>query len=80
MYTDSGNHDPAQLLFNCGTQLFGHPSFGSWVNYGLGSEARMNTPATVDGNWKWQLTDGRLNDELAERLREMTELFGRIRE
>jgi len=47
---------------------------------GLGSEARMNTPATVDGNWKWQLTDGQLNDELAERLREMTELFGRIRE
>ena len=40
MYTDSGNHDPAQLLFNCGTQLFGHPSFGSWVNYGLGSESQ----------------------------------------
>ncbi|MEX2577472.1 MAG: DUF1501 domain-containing protein [Verrucomicrobiales bacterium] len=37
LHTDSGNHDPAQLLFNCGTQLFGHPSLGSWVNYGLGS-------------------------------------------
>ncbi|MEN3942353.1 DUF1501 domain-containing protein [Prosthecobacter sp. SYSU 5D2] len=37
LHTDSSNHDPAQLLFNCGTQLFGHPSLGSWVNYGLGS-------------------------------------------
>jgi uncharacterized protein (DUF1501 family) len=37
LHTDSGNHDPAQLIFNCGTQLFGHPSMGSWVNYGLGS-------------------------------------------
>jgi 4-alpha-glucanotransferase len=45
---------------------------------GLGSEARMNTPATVDGNWKWQLGDGQLDDELAGRLREMTELFGRV--
>lgn len=46
---------------------------------GLGSEARMNTPATVEGNWKWQLCDGQLDDDLAGRLREMTELFGRVR-
>ncbi len=37
MHTDSGNHDPAQLLFNCGTQLFGRPGLGAWVDYGLGS-------------------------------------------
>lgn len=37
MHTDQSNHDPAQLLFHCGTPLFGHPSFGAWVNYGLGS-------------------------------------------
>ena len=40
LQTDSSNHDPAQLIFNCGTPLFGHPGFGSWVNYGLGSESR----------------------------------------
>jgi uncharacterized protein (DUF1501 family) len=40
LHTDSSNHDPAQLLFNCGTQLFGHPSLGSWVNYGLGSPSQ----------------------------------------
>ncbi|MBI4584955.1 MAG: DUF1501 domain-containing protein [Planctomycetes bacterium] len=33
------NHDPAQLLMNCGTPLYGHPSMGSWVTYGLGSES-----------------------------------------
>jgi hypothetical protein len=38
MHGEQSNHDPAQLLFHCGTPLFGHPSFGSWVTYGLGSE------------------------------------------
>lgn len=40
LHTDNSNHDPAQLIFNCGTPLFGHPSFGAWVNYGLGSVSR----------------------------------------
>lgn len=44
----------------------------------LGSEARMNTPATGEGNWQWRFRDGDLTDELAARLREMTELFGRV--
>ena len=38
MHCEQANHDPAQLLLHCGTPLFGNPSFGSWVNYGLGSE------------------------------------------
>lgn len=37
MHCEQSNHDPAQLLLSCGTPLFGNPSFGSWVNYGLGS-------------------------------------------
>ncbi|WP_010582938.1 DUF1501 domain-containing protein [Schlesneria paludicola] len=37
MTTDQSNHDPAQLLLSCGTPLFGHPSMGAWINYGLGS-------------------------------------------
>ena len=37
MHSEQSNHDPAQLLLSCGTPLFGNPSFGSWVNYGLGS-------------------------------------------
>ncbi len=37
VWTSSANHDPGQLLFQCGTPLFGHPSMGAWVTYGLGS-------------------------------------------
>ena len=39
LHTDVSNHHPAQLIMNCGVPLFGHPSMGSWVTYGLGSEA-----------------------------------------
>ncbi len=39
MYTDVSNHHPAELLMNCGVPRFSHPSMGSWVTYGLGSEA-----------------------------------------
>ena len=40
MHTDQSNHDPAQLLLNCGTPLFGHPGMGAWINYGLGNPSR----------------------------------------
>jgi len=40
MVTDAFNHAPAQVFMNTGAQQFGRPSFGSWVTYGLGSEAR----------------------------------------
>ena len=39
---------------------------------GLGSEARMNRPGTIRGNWSWQLEPGRLTAEHAARLREAT--------
>jgi len=39
LHTDVSNHHPAQLVMNCGVPLFGHPSMGAWVTYGLGSEA-----------------------------------------
>jgi hypothetical protein len=44
--TDQFNHAPAQLFFNTGFSQPGRPSFGSWVLYGLGSEAK-NLPAFV---------------------------------
>ncbi len=37
--TDLFNHAPAKLFMNTGTGRFGRPSIGSWVTYGLGSEA-----------------------------------------
>ncbi len=45
---------------------------------GLGSEARMNTPSTIGGNWNWQMLEGDLNSELALRLRKMNQIYGRI--
>ena len=39
LHTDQINHDPAHTLMNTGTSISGRPSMGSWVTYGLGSEA-----------------------------------------
>lgn len=44
---------------------------------GLGSGARMNTPATMSGNWEWRLPQGALTEELAARLLHLSELHGR---
>jgi len=46
MYADSPLHGSALLMMNCGRILSGHPSLGSWVNYGLGTENR-NLPGYV---------------------------------
>ena len=39
VHTDQFNHAPAQIFVNTGSSLPGRPSMGSWVTYGLGSEA-----------------------------------------
>src|SRR5437868_14106183 len=46
MVTDAFNHAPGQLLMNTGSMIFGRPSMGAWVLYGLGSEGR-DLPAFV---------------------------------
>jgi hypothetical protein len=39
LQTEQINHDPAHTFMNTGTQISGRPSAGSWVWYGIGSEA-----------------------------------------
>lgn len=39
---------------------------------GLGSETRMNKPATTEGNWKWRFPQGILDEELATKLASLT--------
>jgi 4-alpha-glucanotransferase len=39
----------------------------------LGPDARMNLPGTEDGNWQWRYDADALTDELADRLRSLTE-------
>jgi len=43
----------------------------------LDSEARMNTPGTVEGNWLWRFPAGLLTAELAAGLRGLTEKYHR---
>jgi 4-alpha-glucanotransferase len=45
---------------------------------GLGSEACMNRPGTSEGNWTWRYTEDQLTAETAERLLELTRLYGRL--
>jgi len=40
MTTKQINHDLAHTFMNSGTQISGRPCMGSWVQYGLGSEAQ----------------------------------------
>jgi 4-alpha-glucanotransferase len=44
---------------------------------GLGSEARLNTPGTVDGNWRWRLPAGALTPELARHFAQLNSMYGR---
>jgi 4-alpha-glucanotransferase len=44
---------------------------------GLGSEARMNRPGTTAGNWSWRFRAGLLAEEVKDRLKELTALYGR---
>ncbi len=39
MWGEQINHDPAHTIMNTGSVITGRPSMGSWLLYGLGSEA-----------------------------------------
>ncbi|MCB1788600.1 MAG: 4-alpha-glucanotransferase [Chromatiaceae bacterium] len=45
---------------------------------GLGSEARMNTPGTAEGNWRWQFAWTMLGADVAPRIRSTVEDSGRL--
>src|SRR5205809_2215405 len=57
MTTDAFNHAPGQVLMQTGSTQFGRPCFGSWVLYGLGSEAQ-NLPGFVVLNSAGGLSGG----------------------
>jgi len=44
---------------------------------GLGEEAKMNRPAKTEGNWQWRLKPDQINPSLLEKLKEITETYGR---
>ena len=45
---------------------------------GLGSEARLNTPSTHQGNYHWRYTQGTLKPKLAEKLAALAETTDRL--
>ena len=45
---------------------------------GLDTDARMNSPSQQLGNWGWRYDSNVLTDELRDRLRYMTEIYGRL--
>ena len=57
MRTDAFNHAPAQIFLSTGHLQLGRPSMGSWVTYGLGSEA-TSLPAFVVMNSAGSLSGG----------------------
>jgi 4-alpha-glucanotransferase len=44
---------------------------------GLGSSARMNTPGTSEGNWRWRYRAELLKPALLDRLADLTTTYGR---
>ena len=48
------------------------------VYLGLGNEARMNQPSTVGKNWKWRAARSQFSEELKERIRKTTRIYGRL--
>lgn len=44
---------------------------------GLGNEARMNAPGKSEGNWSWRYKREDLTPEMCDRLKTMTEIYGR---
>ena len=44
----------------------------------LGTEARINTPSTLGGNWIWRMKKEALSKALGARMREFAETYGRL--
>jgi 4-alpha-glucanotransferase len=44
---------------------------------GLPTEARMNFPSVAEGNWEWRYQSEALTKELSDRLKILTQLYGR---
>ena len=45
---------------------------------GLGSEARLNKPSTIQGNWLWRLDEAELTSVIAKKLWDISEIYNRL--
>lgn len=84
------SRDKVRRYMNCdGNQIewdFIRTCLGSVAKYaifplqdvlGIGKDGRMNCPGVAANNWTWRYKKGVLSDELAEKLKKTTNLYGR---
>lgn len=45
---------------------------------GMGKEGIMNIPGSTSGNWTWRMTYEEVPFDLAEELKNLNELYGRV--
>jgi 4-alpha-glucanotransferase len=45
---------------------------------GLDTHARMNTPGTIEGNWRWRMDWSQLSDEKKSSFRQLVTESGRL--
>jgi 4-alpha-glucanotransferase len=74
------NHEPINWVFirTLMTSVANTAVFPLQDVLGAGSEARMNTPGTATGNWRWRFRAEALNEEMAQKLRQMAEVYDRL--
>jgi len=66
-------------LIRCALASVAHTAIIPMQDYlGLDDRARMNTPSTLGGNWLWRMPSGAAKAALAQEIRRLTALFGRI--
>jgi 4-alpha-glucanotransferase len=66
-------------LIRCALASVAHTAIIPMQDYlGLDDRARMNTPSTLGGNWQWRIPPGAATPALAQEIRRLTSLFGRI--
>jgi 4-alpha-glucanotransferase len=78
-YIPDAKHDPVRALIRLAWSSVGEIALVPLQDLlGLGSEARMNTPGTATGNWRWRMGDPPANNEgWVGWLAELTETYER---
>ncbi len=79
-YVGSDASDLAWDLIRLGWASVAHTAMTTVQDLlSLGHDTRMNTPSTMGPpNWCWRLLPGALTDDIGERLRELTAIYGRL--
>ena len=79
VYLGSDGHDPVWELIRCALASVAEFAVIPMQDLlELPGEARMNLPGSPHGNWEWRCPRGAILDGIGARLRELTEMFGRL--